>query len=107
MKSRDYSQIAGHVEVEVSAYDVGDSRAHSTADGGHTSATPLGHHLGKLLERVTDGKGYVTDPFRGDKHPIDFGQFAGMDPERTYLRFKFKFIPDDKAAFTAWKRQAG
>lgn len=84
---------AGSVQLQVAAFHRDDLGALLHEDRGDK-----GHPLAAFREALGGNAGAITDPFLGDAHPLSLVPWADANPDTTYLRVSFRFIPHDTAA---------
>ena len=80
----------GTVLFEVKAFQDGDLAYQKPENLGGGN---MGMSISQLRQSFGGDEGEIFDPFQQLPHPISLGQWADLDPDKTFLQFRFELIP--------------
>ena len=72
----------GVITLVIAVYQEGDPGYSITLADGTVVQNP-GFRLGDLRARLGGDHGILTDPIRGERHPVSLEPWAGLDPNST------------------------
>lgn len=85
-----FKNVPGRVAVQIVDFQDGDPQ-HQLKDGQGNR----GISMSQLRKKFGGDEGEITDPHRGELHHISLKPWLDKDPEKTFLKISFRFIPDD------------